>query len=242
MAHFEWTSRGYTDEKQNLVQLLLTVVKDLPHRRQWLDIGPGSGEIARAISPAFTSTVFVEPRTTELQPSATSEMIQARWEDVPLATVQARFDLIVCSHALYYMSENTIEQQVRKMFQSLTTRGTLALVVNAPETLLARYHARVYPMIKDPLVKWTYSRLLTDALHRHYSRLRRCTIHSVIAAPNADVLVHLLCSISGAGHDRDRSSLVAATWRFVEEAKLVQHMASPVSFPLQAHAYLIEAS
>lgn len=242
MSHFEWISRGYTDEKLRITELLLSIIDGLPYKRQCLDIGPGNGEITAEIIPAFASATLVEPHFPDLRFAVRPEIIPQKWEDVPAARVQGRFDLVLCSHTLYYMDENSVDEQIHKMYMSLTNKGVLVLILNAPGTLLSEYQEAVFPEITDPIVNWVYSSSVVDMICKRYPKLLQRTIYSCINAIDSEMMVNLLYSLSGAGHNRDKEKIIDMTWDFVRKIGLTRDPTDPIPaviFPLKSYAYII---
>jgi 2-polyprenyl-3-methyl-5-hydroxy-6-metoxy-1,4-benzoquinol methylase len=80
---------------------------ELSHRRYFLDIGTGGGDLTIPISQSFNETTVVEPTGKQ------ANFLKRRfpyfkvyndfWEKVDLGS--KRYDFILCSHVLYYIEE-----------------------------------------------------------------------------------------------------------------------------------------
>jgi len=116
----------------------------LTHRRHFLDIGAGGGDLTIPISQSFSKTTVVEPNEKQaayLQRRCPQFTIhQANWEEVYLA--HTRFDFILCSHVLYYIEEGHWLSTVQKMYRHLDDRGRIAIVLQSPIGEVARFFNR----------------------------------------------------------------------------------------------------
>jgi SAM-dependent methyltransferase len=110
------------------------VIETLPRRERFLDIGAGGGHLTIPIAQQFDRTTIVEPNSRQ------AELFQRRcpgfriyndcWMDVDLG--DERFDLILCSHVLYYIPEGSWMQTVEKMYRFLSPGGCLVIVMQSP--------------------------------------------------------------------------------------------------------------
>lgn len=118
------------------IELIKTgmVIETLPRRERFLDIGAGGGHLTIPIAQQFEMTTIVEPNLCQ------AEMFQRRypdfriynncWMDIDLG--EERFDLILCSHVLYYIPEGSWMQTVEKMYHHLSPGGCLIIVMQSP--------------------------------------------------------------------------------------------------------------
>ncbi|MDO8871519.1 MAG: class I SAM-dependent methyltransferase [Methanoregula sp.] len=121
---------------ENGIELIKTgmVIETLPRRERFLDIGAGGGHLTIPIAQQFGMTTIVEPNPCQ------AEIFQRRcpdfriynncWIDIDLG--DKRFDLILCSHVLYYIPEGIWMQTVEKMYRYLSPDGCLIIVMQSP--------------------------------------------------------------------------------------------------------------
>jgi SAM-dependent methyltransferase len=118
------------------IELIKTgmVIATLPWRERFLDIGAGGGHLTIPIAHQFGMTAIVEPNPRQ------AEIFRRRcpgfriyndyWKDIELG--DERFDLILCSHVLYYIPEGSWMQTVEKMYRHLSPGGCLIIVMQSP--------------------------------------------------------------------------------------------------------------
>jgi SAM-dependent methyltransferase len=118
------------------IELIKTgmVIETLPGRERFLDIGAGGGHLTIPIAQQFDMTTVVEPNPRQ------AEIFERRcpdfriyndcWTDIDLG--DERFDLILCSHVLYYIPEGCWMQTVEKMYCHLSPGGCLIIVMQSP--------------------------------------------------------------------------------------------------------------
>ncbi|MHB8164255.1 MAG: class I SAM-dependent methyltransferase [Methanoregula sp.] len=126
-------SNGSTEKGIELIKAGM-VIETLPRRERFLDIGAGGGHLTIPIARQFEMTTIVEPNPRQ------AEIFQRRcpdfricneyWKDIDLG--DERFDLILCSHVLYYIPEGSWMQTVEKMYRHLSPGGCLIIVMQSP--------------------------------------------------------------------------------------------------------------
>lgn len=110
------------------------VIASLAHRKCFLDIGAGGGNLTIPISQSFAETTIVEPNTKQVAffrrrcPHFT--VYNHSWENVNLGS--NLFDFILCSHVLYYMAEGSWLSTISKMYSHLEDGGRIAIVIQSP--------------------------------------------------------------------------------------------------------------
>ncbi len=117
------------------------IIAGLGKRERFLDIGAGGGDLTIPISQAFGETVIVEPNEKQ------GAMFRRRypyvricnelWEDADFGA--QRFDLILCSHVLYYIEEDKWLPAIDKMYRHLEEGGVIAIVLQSPVGDVARF-------------------------------------------------------------------------------------------------------
>jgi ubiquinone/menaquinone biosynthesis C-methylase UbiE len=149
-------------EKGIELVVLGELIAKLPRRKAFLDIGAGEGALTVPVSQMFESTTVVEPnplmaaRFHKRYPEF--RVFGCRWESVDLS--EERFDLVLCSHVLYYIPEGTWESVIRKMYSFLAPGGCLAIVLQSPLGQVATFfnHFATYDV---PILELT-GRLIED--------------------------------------------------------------------------------
>jgi len=110
------------------------VIASLKHRRRFLDIGAGGGDLTIPTSQSFGETTIVEPnekQTAFLKRRCPQFTIyKGRWETADLG--EKRFDFILCSHVLYYIEEGKWLPTIDKMYRHLEPSGCTAIVLQSP--------------------------------------------------------------------------------------------------------------
>lgn len=110
------------------------IIAELTQRRRFLDIGAGGGDLTIPISQSFAETTVVEPN--EKQASYFKRrcphfnVYNDFWEEVDLGS--KRYDLILCSHVLYYIEEGQWLATIEKMYAHLEDGGRIAIVIQSP--------------------------------------------------------------------------------------------------------------
>ncbi len=110
------------------------VFSELHHRRSFLDIGAGGGDLTIPISQSFEKTTIVEPNEKQVSffhrryPNFT--VYNNFWEDIDLGP--ERYDFILCSHILYYIQEGRWASIIDKMYAHLESNGRIAIVLQSP--------------------------------------------------------------------------------------------------------------
>ena len=122
-----------TEKGIELVKIGETIA-GLPHRRYFLDIGAGGGDLTIPVSQSFGETTVVEPNEKQ------SSFLKRRrphfkvyndfWKSVDLGL--KRYDFILCSHVLYYIEEGHWLTTIEKMYAHLEDKGRIAIVLQSP--------------------------------------------------------------------------------------------------------------
>jgi SAM-dependent methyltransferase len=110
------------------------VIATLAHRQRFLDIGAGGGDLTIPVSQSFRETHIVEPNARQ------AAMFRRRypkfivhegtWEQTVLTG--ERFDLVLCSHVLYYIPAGAWMPTIQKMYGHLEDGGAIAIVLQSP--------------------------------------------------------------------------------------------------------------
>ncbi len=117
------------------------VIAGLPNRRRFLDIGAGGGHLTIPVAQQFEQTTIVEPNQRQAGLFCRRHpafcVHSASWTDVDLE--DECYDLILCSHVLYYIPEGTWLPMIEKMYRHLSDGGCIIIVVQSPLGEVARF-------------------------------------------------------------------------------------------------------
>jgi len=126
-------ARSSTEKGIELVKLG-EIIGGLSHRRYFLDIGAGGGDLTIPISQSFKETTVVEPNAKQASylkrrcPNFT--IYNDIFGNVNLGS--KRYDFILCSHVLYYLEEDHWLTTIEKMHRHLIAGGRIAIVLQSP--------------------------------------------------------------------------------------------------------------
>lgn len=126
-------ARSSTEKGIELVKLG-EIIGGLSHRRYFLDIGAGGGDLTIPISQSFKETTVVEPNAKQAsylkrrRPKFT--IYNDIFDNVNLGS--KLYDFILCSHVLYYIQEHHWLSTIDKMHRHLMAGGRIAIVLQSP--------------------------------------------------------------------------------------------------------------
>jgi SAM-dependent methyltransferase len=110
------------------------IIAGLSHRRYFLDIGAGGGDLTIPISQSFNATTVVEPTEKQarflMRRCPHFKVYNDFWEKVELGS--KRYDFILCSHVLYYIEEGHWLTTIEKMYSHLEEGGRIVIVLQSP--------------------------------------------------------------------------------------------------------------
>jgi SAM-dependent methyltransferase len=123
------------------------VIASLPKRQAFLDVGAGGGHLTVPVSEEFMTTTVVEPDPRQAAMFRTRcphfRVYNEDWTNVHLETEQ--FDLILCSHVLYYIPPGAWMGTIEKMYRHLAPGGSLIIVMQSPYGEVARFFTTFTP-------------------------------------------------------------------------------------------------
>jgi hypothetical protein len=128
-----------SDEKAVLHAYLDEVVRGLPARRVFLDVGPADGTTTRHVGRSFQRTVCVEPSEPMRRALArTCPDAKVLTEPVLRADPGVGADLALLSHVLYYIPREDWARTVRRVLGWVRPGGTLLVVQQDPDNACMR--------------------------------------------------------------------------------------------------------
>lgn len=128
-----------TDEKTVTHAYLRGLVEQMPARRVLLDVGPADGTTTRQLAPYFERTICIEPSEPMRRALALAcPQAQVLAEPVLEATVDARADLALLSHVLYYVPRAQWVATVSRIMEWLAPGGLLLVLLQNPDEACMR--------------------------------------------------------------------------------------------------------
>ncbi|WP_320774004.1 class I SAM-dependent methyltransferase [Streptomyces sp. CRN 30] len=125
---------SHSDEKALTHAYFDDVVRHLPARRVFLDVGAGDGVTSRYVGRSFRRTVCVEPSATMRRAIARAcpdaEVVA---EPVARARPGVLADLALLSHVLYYVPRAEWAATVRRVLGWVAPGGTLLVLMQDPD-------------------------------------------------------------------------------------------------------------
>lgn len=127
-----------TDEYAKLVPIMSEkVVPSLSRTEALLDVGAGPGLITGPLSTYFDEVTIIEPDPAYCLKTAEKVLAQGKlftafnglWDAAPLG--KRTFDLVVCSHVLYFVEPARWGPFIDKMLSHLGPDGRLAVILVA---------------------------------------------------------------------------------------------------------------
>lgn len=128
-----------SDEKVTTHAYLDEVVRRLPARRVFLDIGPADGATTRHVGRSFDRTVCVEPSEPmrrALARTCPDAVVLA--EPVHRADPGVGVDLALLSHVLYYIPRQEWAATLRRVLGWVEPGGTLLVIQQDPDNACMR--------------------------------------------------------------------------------------------------------
>jgi len=127
-----------TDEKVVIIRELNKVIQQgfdtnlLSTEGSFLDIGSDGGKVTQGVSSNFKSAIAIELNPDEARHTKdlkipNLEVINTSVQDF---NPQQRFDFILLSHILYYLSNDEREKQIKRIREWLKPGGKIAIVLN----------------------------------------------------------------------------------------------------------------
>ncbi|MFG3015914.1 class I SAM-dependent methyltransferase [Streptomyces cinerochromogenes] len=128
-----------TDEPVRTQAYLRGIVERLPAHRVLVDVGAGDGTTTRHLAPCFGRTVCVEP-SESMRRALTRAVPQAEVVAAPVgeARVDARADLALLSHVLYYVPRDQWAATVARVMEWVAPGGVLLILLQDPDSACMR--------------------------------------------------------------------------------------------------------
>ncbi len=141
---------AHTDQKTTAFAWLDRLVRTLPARKTFIDVGAANGALTARFLPAFGRTIAIEP-----SPSLREELRRTcpRAEIIPQLVLDARpgteADFVLCSHVFYYVPPEQALDHLQRLVSWLAPGGVAVVVLQNPRSdcmrLTAHFHLRPLP-------------------------------------------------------------------------------------------------
>lgn len=174
-----------TDEKIVIKEF---IEKNIPLDKDanFLDIGGGSGFLAREISKKVKRTVLIEPNKffcEKLLNNNKIEIINEKWEDVEL---KEGFDFILAAYVVTYFPKKEINSLIKKMYNLLSPGGCiLILSVDSRKGSWRKIHTYFYSLIG---IKHKSSDILLHNIVKKYNFSFKSFITHIYAKDPSEML------------------------------------------------------
>jgi Methyltransferase domain len=125
----------HTDQKAKVQQWLNRLVKTLPTRRVFIDVGAGNGKVTSWFIDSFDQTIAIEPNESlraELKKNC--PQIEVLPERILDAEIAASGDLVLCSHLLYHIDGAEWMVNLERLASWLSLKGVLVVVLQHHES------------------------------------------------------------------------------------------------------------
>ncbi|MGE3807671.1 MAG: methyltransferase domain-containing protein [Gemmataceae bacterium] len=125
---------AHTDEKAVIHAWLANLIDRLPAREVFIDAGAGNGKLTARLQDSFRRTIAIEIsdwlRSELALACPRAELIA---QPILEACPGAAGDLVLCSHVLYYIPEDTWLAHLEKMASWLAPTGVLAILMQSAD-------------------------------------------------------------------------------------------------------------
>ena len=125
----------HTDQKVRAKQWLDRLVKALPWRRTFIDVGAGNGKVTSWFIDSFNHTIATEPNESlraELKKNC--PQIEALAEQIMDTDIAVSGDFVLCSHVLYYIERAEWMANLERLASLVSPEGVLVVVVQHHES------------------------------------------------------------------------------------------------------------
>lgn len=115
-------------KKTKLLDKLKTIISSISRRNKYLDIGAGNGHITKQIAEYYDCTEIIEPDK-KFHKNYDSIKNKIVYEcDLQNFNTCKKYDLIICSHAMYYIPEEEWTSMIKKIYNMLEPTGICIFV------------------------------------------------------------------------------------------------------------------
>lgn len=164
-----------SDDKAKALAQLEPLVARLSRRERFLDVGAGGGDLTGPLSRLFAQTTVVEPNRLQAERLSAAypqcRVWNCRFEDLDVGP--EAFDLVLCSHVLYYVRETGWLALVQKMHDLLNPGGKAVIILQSPAGEMGRFFrhftGRDVPVV--PLWDDLVARFGSEAVDARYVRV-----------------------------------------------------------------------
>lgn len=139
-----WRYRSSEEEHAKYKRTLTKLLQWAPGRENCLEVGCSIGVFTAQLGVKFKQVTSIDISNEALKKAAlvnaTSTNVRFIELDLRSLTLQDRFDAIVCSEVLYYISEPFVKSVLERLAIHLLQDGVLVVVNEFPEGPSDRFH------------------------------------------------------------------------------------------------------
>jgi hypothetical protein len=193
---FDLLSYSTTEYEQSVPFIERTLIPQLSERKSLLDIGAGSGNFSKPLSPLFEQTTIIEPNSMyfeELLQWGKSEGqslagYNGNWLDYDF---QGKANLAVMSHVLYFVPSVQRKAFIQKAYASVKGGGFLVIIlISATSGISHLYRGLLSP--KDYAEMPSIESVLVDMHAQGYEHMHLTLFDAVIDIPNKASMDYLI--------------------------------------------------
>jgi trans-aconitate methyltransferase len=186
-----------TDEYTKLVpEFENSVLPELANMERLLDVGAGPGLVATPLSAHFDHTTIVEPDPTYcletvgniLAKGKLATAFNGSWEEAELG--QRQYDLLVCSHVLYFVESENWDTFLQKMVPHIRPGGRMAIVLTAKGDVVSETIQNALDI--QEVGSYPFSAGVIDFAQRHGYPYQVFSLEANIRAESAEKLQDVL--------------------------------------------------
>jgi SAM-dependent methyltransferase len=193
---FDLLSYSTTEYEQSVPFIESTILPQLPEQKALLDIGAGSGNFSKPLSPLFENTTVVEPNAMYFDDliqwgkaeGLTLDGHNGDWLDYEF---QGEADLTIMSHVLYFVPSAKRQAFIRKAYDSVKEGGFLVIIlISATSGISHLYRGLLSP--KDYAEMPSIESTLVDMHAQGYENIHLTLFDAVIDIPNKPSMDYLI--------------------------------------------------
>lgn len=161
-----------------------TILPKLTGPRSLLDVGAGSGRMAKRLLNEFNevSAIEVNPKLKFAYRNSKIKLYNCDFMEMEFAN---RFDLIICSHVLYHLPKRQMLLFIKKLLALLSPRGYCLIAMMAPRGQNHTFHQLIN-------VNYINSKAIMAILNKCALNYELIQVHNSFHTKKANVMRKLL--------------------------------------------------
>ncbi len=160
--YFETDAFSYlakvSNEKVIQKNKIIKILKKIPKKENYLDVGAGAGDISFDIAKKFKKSVLVEPGDKmfkilkkRAKKNKSIRLIKSNWEDFYLKNKKKytnKFDLITLVHVVYFLKP--LKEKLDEILRFLSPKGKLIIICPTGKNDRKSFYAIRQKLLKKP--------------------------------------------------------------------------------------------